>query len=338
MALLFGDGFDHYLTTVSHLLQYWSGAGTSGYTLVTGRVSGRALQYTNPSIISVTFANSATVIVGLAFRLDTGGSDSFPPIIIDLADSGTTQLQVCVDAARHIQVKRGAGGTVLATSTNTLLVGVWYHVEFKCTINNSTGVIEVRVNGSSVGWIPQTTGLDTQQTGNAFVNGFRTAGNIAGLSGTYDDLYILDTTGSAPLNDFFGDNRIETFFAVSNGDTIQWTPTAGQNFECIDNNPPNDSVFVSASLSTQRDLYNFAELSSGSVLAAMLLTRAAKSDAGAASIKWVCKSGATTDVSAAQALGTSFLWYPKIYPVDPNTGAQWTLSNLNAAQFGQEVA
>lgn len=338
MAVLLREGFDHYGTTPSFMLGLWSGLNATGYTLVSGLLgTGRALQFTSPTLLSYTFANTATLIVGVRFRLDSvSGNDSFSPILIALLDGVTTQVSLGIDASRRLVLRRGS--TVIATSTNSILANTVYHAELKVTIHNTTGAYEVRVNGSSVGWIPAATNQNTRNTSNNYANAFQLTGNIAGIQITIDDLYILDTTGAAPLNDFINGPRILTLFANANGDTISWTPNgAGSNYECIDNNPPSDSVYVSDATPGNRDLYQFTDLAGSSILNAALLIRAQKSDTDVRSILPLCKSGGTVYTGSAKTLSTSWLYYVQDYPVDPDTGAAWVLADFNSAQFGMET-
>jgi hypothetical protein len=338
MALLHMDGFDQYGTDAVTLpASYWTSWSAPSSQLITGRSgTGKALrrlsaltvhQYSLPSTY-------ATLIMGAAFRFSSGAATA----MFAMNDSNANQLVVAKDSNNKLVLYRGTPtGSLLATSTNSFSLDTWYHVEIKATIHNTAGAYEVRVNGSSVGWIPAATNVNTRGTANNHANqvALNATSNLVNLN-DIDDFYVLDTSGSR-LNDFLGDSKIETKFPDGAGTTTQWTPTAGQNFECVDNNPPNDSVFVSSETSGHRDLYNFGNLADGSVLAAVLLQRASKSDAGTRSIQPACRSGGTVFLGAAQALGTSFVWYPKVYDVDPNTSAAWTLSTLNSAEFGQDV-
>ena len=340
MALLFADGFDHYGTDATLPAGYWNTWTSTGASLVTGLLGvGKAMRTTTQSQCEKDLAtNAATLIVGFCINITTLPATAIT--LLGLVD--VNLLQVCISLQPNgalIISKTPTGTTPIATTTNVLTVGVRYHIEFKITVHNTAGAYELRVNGSSVGWFPATTGVNTRQSLNNYANKIRhrTTGQGTGGDLSIDDLYVLDTSGSR-LNDFLGDCKINTSFPNSNGSTIQWTPTAGNNYEITDNNPPVDASYVSDATAGHRDLYDFTDISSGNIHAAILLHRAAKSDAGTKSIQPVCKSGATTNVGTAQGLSTTFLWYPKTYENDPNTSAQWTRTNLNSAEFGQDVA
>lgn len=340
MALLFSDGYDHYGTDPTLISRYWSNWSATSKTLIAGRINGKAIRNASTSL-DCNYnlgANYATLVCGLAFRIN-----SYPAVFATVAsfDDGTTQqVGIWIDPTGKIQVKNG-GLTNLFTSSNAMLLNTWYFIEFKATIHNTTGVFEVRVNGSSVGWVPQQTGQNTRSSSNNFATRFSIQRSGLGSSqADWDDVYVCDTSGSAPLNDFIGDCRINTKLAVANGATNQFTPVGeGSNYQCVDNNPPNDAVYVADDVVGHRDLYDIEDNENGLVpLAVTILHSGKKSDAGARSYSEVYRAAdGTAYVASPKTLGTTFTWQAQIHPTDPHTGIAWTLANLNAAQFGQDV-
>ena len=60
-----------------------------------------------------------------------------------------------------------------------------------------------------------------------------------------------------------------------------------------------------------------------------------KDDAGSRAFREVCLSGGTTETNGADINATnSYLYYDDYLDEDPNTSAQWTVANYNAATFG----
>jgi len=70
------------------------------------------------------------------------------------------------------------------------------------------------------------------------------------------------------------------------------------------------------------------------VLAVANLVNARKDDAGTREIAQVCLSGSATEQGPTYSVGNSYQYYSDIIEVDPNTGAGWTASGVNAATFG----
>lgn len=335
MAALFRDGFDLYGTsgTATGASTYWT-SGTPG-TIQSPRISGNgfAIRFAaGQPLLKVLGGTADTLIVGFGFRVVTHPLAGVNNILL-LNDTGGTNVTLRIDNAGFLSVLRGLT-TTLATAAAPLTVGAWYYIEIKVKAHASTGTIEVRVNGTTVITL---TGQNTAPI-SALLTQVQIPQHLAGSSiYEFDDLYVCDTSGAAPLNDFLGELKVVSLLPNGAGDATTWTPSAGQNFECVDNNPPSDAIFVSDATPGNQDLYNFANVAGGTILDAALVIRAQKSDAGARSIKPLCRSGGTTFAGGSQALSTSWLYYLQDYPLDPNTGAAWTLSNLNAAQFGQET-
>lgn len=344
MALLVPEGFDHYGLTIA-LLQSRSGVSfpsTTLYSLIAGRNPGsNALRMFYGALTSLrySYVNAGTVVVGFYFRSNFA-SYAIPGTLFRLQDVLTTQVSMAIQPDGRLLFYRGDLATLLFTSSNVLQNDTWNHLECRATIDPAVGSFEVRINGSSVGWIPLQSGQNTRVSANSSVNGlgfFSTSGVAGAARMDYDDLYILDTTGPQ-LNNFQGDSKIVSVFPAANGSLVQWTPNgAPANFQCVNVNPPDDAKFVSDSTPGNRDLYDFSAIDPAFVLGAALLQRASKSDAGARSISPVVKSGATTVVGAAQALSATFTWYQTVFELDPNTGLAWAFGDLNAAEFGQDT-
>ncbi len=351
MSLLHNDGFDHHGGTVAFLADYWSVvAGTSGMSLVTGLLgSGKALQCNTGTATSVVkiIGNTASLVVGFRFKI-ANLPTSTGTVLLNLNDGatlGNNQLSLMINTLGKLCVVKSGALTVLATSTNTIVPNAVYQVEFKATINSATGAYEVRVNGTSVGWIPAATNQNTRTTSNNFANYIElrggTFGSAGGANTTFDDCYLFDTVDSPAgtlAKDFVGDSKIVTVFADSN-DSVQWTANGDPtNHACVARNPPVDATnFVSDSTAGHIDLYNFTDLvGATSIVAATLVHRAAKSDAGARSIKSKVRSNSTNYDGSTFALSTTFLEYATVFSLDPATGLPWVLADLNNAKFGQE--
>jgi len=96
-------------------------------------------------------SNAATAIIGVARRLNTLGAGGFPDMATSFWDGATLQCWVGTDTTGHLVAYRGAGtGTVLATSTLTLTAGSYVFLEVLATVHNTTGSLQIRVNGADV--------------------------------------------------------------------------------------------------------------------------------------------------------------------------------------------
>lgn len=232
---------------------------------------------------------------------------------------------------------------VLATSTNTLSVGEWNYIEIKFVIGNS-GSFEVRVNGSSEGWIPQTVG-DIQNGATTTVNNicFCTYYDIsASLDYCIDDLYVCNSSG-ATNNDFLGDVKVETLYPNANGNYSQWT---GSDADQVDNySLVNETVYtsdsapyVTAETANTIDTYQFSNLSTITNVKGIQVNYVAKKDdAAEKTIREKCRVSGSDYNGTTQYLGTSYALYSEIRENNPATGSAWSVSDLESAEFGAEI-
>lgn len=330
MALLFIDGFDTGADPAWAAPPTITAGGRTGpncgtTTALTTRIAG--------------FTPSATAIFGAAARfplLPVSTSFMVPSF---MGDSGVTHhMRVGVSASGNLVARRGT--TDVATSTQQVTPGVWYYIEAKCTVADTGGIFVVRVNG--VEWLNFTG--DTKNAGTATnidAVGFSSAN--ASTNFDIDDMYVCNGLG-ATCNDFLGDHKVETLLPSGNGASSQFLGNDGNstdNYLLVDEQPANSTDWVASSTIGQRDLYQFADLvtSSGVVRGVQPVFHAQKSDAGAASVIDLARdTGGTVDSGTAKTLSTTWATVPgKLRETKPGGGA-WSIADVNAAQFGAEVA
>lgn len=349
MALVFCDGFDHYVGATD-MLKKWTGTingttvannktdpsyarppGGMGYSCAEGT--------TNRGVYKTLTSTHATFVSGFAFlTTSTLGSSAIIWAVYDSTSgtpSGTAQLDIRGDGAGHLRLTRG--GTTLATSTNVLSASTWYFVEIKATIHNTTGAYEVRVNGSSTGWIPAATGANTRgQSSNNFCDVISVqSGN--GISTCYiDDFYFL--SGSAPNNDFLGPQKIVTLFPSGSGNYSQWTGNYAANYANVNElTGDGDSTFNQSATANQIDSFTFDDVPTGTI-AAVQHTMMVRQDAGAArTIAPLQRSSSTDYAGTTLSCAGSYQFLTDPRDTDPATSAAYTTANVNAAEFGYKL-
>lgn len=258
------------------------------------------------------------------------------------SDGGATRhLSVNFAAGGQIQLRRGvSSGTVIATSTYAPVVGAWVYYEMQATIADSGGTCVLKADGVEIiNYSGDTRNAGTSTDIDAVV--------IAGSSGgteAFDDLYVLNTAGSAPYNTYLGDVKIETLVPNGNGATSQWVGSDGNstdNYLLVDDPTANTSDYTSSPTVGERDLYTMSDLvtTSGTVLAVQPLAYVQKSDANSASVKALLRSsGGTVVASPARVLSTSWTMVAgDLRTTDPD-GAGWTIASVNGLQSGVETA
>lgn len=338
MTLRFVDSFDHY-ATADLGLKYSSTGGSPAISAGNGRRSTACLRISSTAYsVTRVLDSQSTWIVGFSFRMAAlpSGDTSF----LLFQDAGSAQLEVVARADGTLRASRS--GTVLGTSSSSLAAATTYYIETKVVIHNSTGTFEIRVNGSSTGWIALS-GQDTQNTANATANTIVIEGATSGGNTDYDDLYICDGAGSAN-NNFLGDVRVDCYLPNGNGNSSQLVGSdsnSTDNYLLVDEASQNgDTDYVQSATAGQKDTYAFTDMSHTptSIFGVQVNMVAKKDDSGNRSICSVTRSGGSDTDGATQALGTTYSDYREISETDPNTAAAWTRTNLNSAEFGVKVA
>lgn len=346
MALVFCDGFDHY--QAAEMYQKWT-AGYNGWPLNAGYIrpewarppggmgykqntdtnNGRYVYKTLPN------GTYATLVVGFNFK-----PDSVPVGYIagvgDTADmTQGIQFWLSSDSGGHLYV--GSGGTTLSSvSTNSLSGNTWYHIEFKVTIHNSTGIYEVRVDGTSTGWVPEATGKNTRQ---------RTSNNYANYVAlwnpncytSYDDLYVLDTSGSQ-ANTFIGPQKIITVFPTGAGNSAQFTGNYAANFANVNETAGDgDATLNQSSTAGHIDLFDFDNVPTGTISAVQHVIQA-RQDAGAARVlRAKTRIGGTNYNGTSVNLSGSHRFLMDPVTLNPADSAAWEAADVNGAEFGYEL-
>ena len=328
MTLLFMDGFD-----VADVLLKWVATGNVQANQPP-RFSGLSIRMpSNGSFVKKAITVSTKLLLGFAYKVIALPADE---VISSLYGDGgaTTHLTLSVNSGGAVIVRRGT--TVLATSASGLITGsAWSYVEWSATIDATAGIVTVKVGGVSV----------ISFTGNTKNGGTNLSLDAVSISSSgsdmyFDDLYVCDGLGSVN-NAFLGDVRVQTLLPMGTGSSTQLTPTGvANNWDNVNDVPLVTTTFNASATVGQRDTYAMSDLiaGTGTIFGVQETIYAAKSDAGAASIKAAVKSGATVYYDATQSIGASVAPYVAVRETDPATAAAWTVANLNAMEFGAEVA
>lgn len=330
MTIIFIDSFDHYVT--ADLTKKWTTLVTTGtIDASTGRRSTSCFRTSGHGVRKSLGANYTTILAGAAVQVT---STATAHRLFQFGDAGSFQCGVYLNSGGTLSIDRNTN--ILGTSSNSITAGSYYFIELKCTINDTTGSAVLRVNGTV--WLT-VTNVDNKTTANAYVNELTLWGDALDVV-RYDDLYVANTSGSAPTNDFLGDCRVDMVLPNADGTYTQFTPSTGSDhYAVVDDASPNTTDYNSGAAAGDKDSYNMTNLSTmtGTIYAVQAGGAVAKDDAGARSIKVGVRSSSTDSVDAGTALSTSQLYYSKIHETDPATAAAWTESGVNAAQTLFEV-
>ena len=281
---------------------------------------------------SPTFSLTQTTYTGFAVQFSNLGAYKF--FSLYSADPNES-INLRLRADGEIDVYRAT--TLLGTTSGAAIeVDVWFFVELKIYSHNTVGTVDVRINESSV---LSLSGQDTSE-GSLLHSSWRLWALGSGAV-KFDHLHFLDGSGTKN-NNFLGLKQVRTILPDAVGDSDEWTPTAGNNYECVDEDIIDDlTSYVASGVSGQQDLYGYPDIS-----AAMLPEGIA-----GVQINNDCRRYGSVDfdlLTFAKGAGPAavggvasvdhdaFLTESSIMESDAD-GADWTRVNFNSTQFGVKI-
>ena len=217
------------------------------------------------------------------------------------------------------------GSTVTGLSSN------WTVIEGYIKIHASEGRVIIRVNG-----VTEVDFTGNTQPGEEDAVAVLRHGNFPfGTNGQYlyfDDIIVQDTTGAAFNSWPMGIKCHKVAAPLANGNYAQWTPSAGDNFQCIDETPPSMDDYVEGAAG-QKDSYPFGDAPAGLSGIAGVVTRFYGQGNG--NIKRLCRYGGTDYLSSAFAVPGTFNKVDDVMAEKPGGGG-WDETTFNACEFGME--
>lgn len=345
MTILFIDGFENY-NAVGDLAGFWLQQDAAPTFLQAGRdASGSSIRLAGGAAqqISHPIVPSISGVTGFAVRYGTLPSTAGQFLEFgNAAANFDLHFSVQITTTGNLEIELG-GVTSMQVSTKSLTPGIWYYLEVKWFIDNTTGTVEIFVNGKKGGWIDFTG--DTQNVaGTADVDAIRLTGqaSFAGDIYDYDDFYVLDLLGSAPGNDRLGDSIVETLNPSGAGAEAQWSPSAGSNFENVDEaTPDGDTTFNSSSVVADDDRFAMDNLvnTPSTVFAAQVNGMFRLEDAGARTLKLKVEDTVTEGLGAdfAPTFDANYLGEFEVFEDHPTDANPWITAEINGMEAGYRI-
>lgn len=338
MALLFIDGFE-WITDQAAIFngagRYTSdGGGGSSFDKITDTASGTGAAARLQSVASlIRPVDDQTLYFGFRFRTGSisGGTVEFCNVK-QAAASSSVHLTISITPSGNIQVRRGTiVGSIIATTTHVMTAGVWSYLEFKYTIDNSAGALEIRIDGSGTPDVDLSS-IDTQNAGGPLSDAILLHGN--NVNHDFDDFYIDDAQ-------FHGDVFITTLVPDGVGADADFTPSAGSNWENVDELPVDeDTTYNESSTAAHQDRHTFTDLpaTADTVIGVQVSTFSKKQAAGPREIRLVAYDGVTEgDGALDHTPGTEWEWDMTMFEDHPTGAAAWTTSEVDAGEFGYKI-
>ena len=290
--------------------------------------------------ISLTFSSpiSGALIVGLA-RIQYSGQTTATSILKWINSEGDSAGELTVDAAGFMKFGTAATASI-ALSTDT-----WNYIEVKVEATSvSIGYLQVRLNGVEVinftGDVYTANGSRLPWGGVIITSRQGSSGNANALA--IQDIYVADSSGPAPYNDFLGDSRVErlipsydvyTGMVGSDGDSTD-------NYLNVANVTPSLTVYNGSDSVGGSDEYGFTNLSAGSskVHAVQVSAIGTKQEPGVAKMcSQLTVPGFGTGSGPETGLGTGFTQFAPLLLTKTPNGSEWTAAKVNDLSAGVMV-
>lgn len=246
--------------------------------------------------------------------------------------ANAAQVTIYFQSAGAVSAYRGA--TLLGNSAIGVLVpDAWNHLEFKVTIHDTNGAVEVRVNEFTR---LNLTGIDTKNTSlteiSQFVIGEHTDDELMQADWYIDDLVVWDTDASDPNNtvvDWVGDCKVGPAFPIADTAQADWGKSTGSTgYELISEIPVSDSDYIFTSTDGDISDFDITDLpgNTSEVIGYCALPRALKTDAGTVLFAARFKVGSDISPNAEIPATTVETYWPFVSTVDPSTSAPYSTS------------
>lgn len=263
--------------------------------------------------------------------------ETFPATypIFSLLDAGNYQLRVTLGTDGLLRLVRGPSlGTVIATGATAISFGVYHAVAVKVVIANSGGTFEVVVDGVTL-----TFSGDTQDTANVTVSQAEFGYPSSGITQTMrvDDWVAIDSSVSGA--GYLVDPRVCCRFPTGAGNYTQWTPSAGSNYQNVDDTSPDgDTTYNEDATAGHKDSFTLPSLpvTTGIVYCQNVKTQVRKTDAGARTVRNLVRAGGTDQTGATVTPGTTYGQLSAVFEQDA-TPVDWTISTSNSLEVGYEL-
>lgn len=366
MAIVFIEGFETNAATGASTDQYYerkfASVGT-GPQSTPGRYAGLGLQSSSYVFETKPFtAGDVWIIHWHQFLNECGNTGQSAGITI--SDSSGDQLELAIrsyigddnDDRYVMDLKRGA--TVLGTA-GPFWAEEWVSCQLKVTIDPTNGAYELKcAQKNSVGSSPITVISDagpvnTANQAVANADRFEFDLNNGPRSMILDHVVICDDSG-AVNNDFLGEVFVQGLVPRLDGDDTDWNTSAGTDHAALVNEVmPSSNVtgtedperITSETIADydrwfMQGLDAVKDIPTGtSVYGVSVETTASMEASGTRDLRPVFKdtTAAVSEGTVFSVTGTAWASDIAIWETNPATAATWSVSTIDAGQFGVKV-
>jgi hypothetical protein len=312
----------------------------------TGRNGGNSLKYDDDAFSGnyVYFSfpsidNTKQAIMGMAVKFGNLSKTANSVIAFAEAMGAYAGFEADLVGNGDLRLKIKYYNTSLASYDLPLTANQWYYIEAQVSVRDTLGVGIIRVNEQEV--VNFSGDTKSPIAASSTIQFFRLQMPF-GSKMEVDDIYIADNQGSEN-NDFLGDIRIDAIHPNGAGNYSQFTPSAGNNYECVGETELDESDYVSHLTTGEKDSYTYGsvptDLDDAGIIGLQIRNNAQRT-AAATNIKIdpFIRTGSTDYSQTAYDLPDAIgMVETDIIIDDPSDSNPWTQARINACEFGMEV-
>ena len=375
MTLRWIEGFERLQDETIAARLYTNVSGSFNHASIEGPRGGLCADSSNLVARTPVLVGSVanTWVTGIAMRVTAGQLDSAPAArpYISLRNSAGEQLKLEIIDAPDTSKPGGAyyklrvmRGAVELARTVERFSGLasdleWTYIEFKATVrtgvNGSFSLKFTKRKGTTqtATWDAANTGINTANQGSDGADRaeFAWTTGSAGDRMGYDDIYILDSAGTVN-NDFLNPVYIEGITPSANGNSTDWVLAGGAtNLEDAWNEPVGSQSLAEDDKRVTSDavgqislatMTNLVDITNTTIIGVQARMFGKMETTGSRDVQIMYRK---TTGGAAQTNGgtktftsTAFDALADTQELDPNTGAAWTITNINGEELGVKLS
>jgi len=239
-------------------------------------------------------------------------------LMVTLYNTGERMCRVEI-SSNKIVVRRGYDN--VATGTKTLSPDTTYLIEGYYKAHDTTGAIQVKVDGT----------LDVDFSGDTKPGSGTTVNRFRLDSECYIDNVVIDDA------EFPGKTFIAMLTPSGAGNSTQLTPSSGTNYGCVDEIPASDTDYVSTNVINQTDTYQTTNLPSSVCTVKCMQVQSRMNKDGTPTpqnVNMAVRVNGTDYFSSDIAVPSSYASVSNIWTVNPDDSAAWEKADIDGAEIG----
>ena len=277
------------------------------------------------------------IILGSAWKVVSGNNSS----VLFLGDGGKTHehAKITFTIENVIKIYSNENNVETLRASISFNTSTWFFWEVEFYPHSTSGYFRLKINNIQV-FYDNTSGRWYNAVSDYNTDGYMESYYFS-LQHYEDDTYSLEKDATTP-NDFLGDCTLEVLRPDSNGTTNNGTPSAGSNYECVDDVTNNaDTDYVTLDAVNEIELYSYPNLSVASATIHAVITRnvARKLTAGARSIQHLVRTNSTNYTDGSDGgMGSEYSFAEIHYwMLNPDDSLAWGVADINALQTGIKI-